>query len=167
MRSTFLITIHMPQRTSKIFYKQPIKKAFLFPIRVTSFARCTVWFGVTRSDQNTVKDYFTLSTITYFDWFLHHTRKEASFGVFFTHGVYQIFFTGFHFSLVTLNDHNPQFFITMSSQSAMNTMHCLTRIWFALVIRKIHFTLDDKFHFCGICIGVCKRLFPRQLAKLM
>ena len=26
------------------------------------------------SDQNTVNDYFTLSTITYFDWFPLHTR---------------------------------------------------------------------------------------------
>ena len=31
-------------------------------------------------------------------------------------------------------------------------MHCLTRIRFALVLRKIHFTLDDKLHFCGKCI---------------
>ena len=31
-------------------------------------------------------------------------------------------------------------------------MLCLTRIRFALVLRKIHFTLDDKLHFCGICI---------------
>ena len=29
-------------------------------------------------------------------------------------------------------------------------MHCsLTRIWFALVLRKLHNTLDDKIHFCG------------------
>ena len=34
----------------------------------------------------------------------------------------------------------------------MNTMHFLTRIRFALVLKKVHFTLDDKFHFCGICI---------------
>ena len=30
--------------------------------------------------------------------------------------------------------------------------HCTDWIRFALVLRKIHFTLDDKFHFCGICI---------------
>ena len=29
---------------------------------------------------------------------------------------------------------------------------CLTRNRFALVLRKINFTLDDKFHFCAICI---------------
>ena len=70
------ITIHMLQRTSKIllFRLTANKNAFLFQIRVTSFARYTVWFGVTRSDQNTVNDYFTLSTITYFDWFPLHTR---------------------------------------------------------------------------------------------
>ena len=34
----------------------------------------------------------------------------------------------------------------------MNKLHCLTTIRFVLVLRKIHFTLDDKFHFCGICI---------------
>ena len=39
----------------------------------------------------------------------------------------------------------------------MNTVHCLTRIRFVLVLRKIQFTLDDKFHFCGICI-VMERL---------
>ena len=32
--------------------------------------------------------YFTLSTITYFDWFPIHTRMEASFRVILTHGVY-------------------------------------------------------------------------------
>ena len=30
----------------------------------------------------------------------------------------------------------------------MNTMQCLTRIRFALVLRKKYFSLDDKFHFC-------------------
>ena len=34
----------------------------------------------------------------------------------------------------------------------MNLMHSLTRIQFTLVSRKIHFTLDEKFHLCGICI---------------
>ena len=31
-------------------------------------------------------------------------------------------------------------------------MHYLVRIRFVLVLRKKHFTLDDKIHFCGICI---------------
>ena len=31
-------------------------------------------------------------------------------------------------------------------------MHCLTRIRFALVLRKMHFILVDKLHFCSICI---------------
>ena len=31
-------------------------------------------------------------------------------------------------------------------------MHFLTGIRFALFLQKIHLTLDDKFHFCGICI---------------
>ena len=44
------------------------------------------------------------------------------------------------------------FWLHCASQSAMNTTHCLTRIRFALVLRKIHFTLDGKFDFCGICI---------------
>ena len=39
-----------------------------------------------------------------------------------------------------------------ASKFTMNTMPCLTTIRYALVLRKIHFTLDDKFHFCGICI---------------
>ena len=46
------------------------------------------------------------SKITYFDWFPFHTRMEASFGVIFTHCVY-------HFSLITLDDRNPQFLITL------------------------------------------------------
>ena len=37
-------------------------------------------------------------------------------------------------------------------QSAMNTMHYLTRIRFPLILRKIHFALDDQVHFRGICI---------------
>ena len=58
----------MPQQTSKILLvRLTANKNLLFLIRVTSFARYTVWFGVTRSDQNTVNDYFTLYTITYFD----------------------------------------------------------------------------------------------------
>ena len=44
------------------------------------------------------------------------------------------------------------FLLHCASPSAMNTVHYLTRIRFALVLQKIHFTLDDKIHFCGICI---------------
>ena len=86
-----IITIHMPERTSKILLVRLTanKKALLFQIRVTCFARYTVWFGVTRCDQNAVNDYFTLSTITYFDWFPLHTRMEASFRIILNHGVYQ------------------------------------------------------------------------------
>ena len=29
----------------------------------------------------------------------------------------------------------------------MKRMHCLTRVRFALVLRKIHIALDDKIHF--------------------
>ena len=67
-----IITIHMPQRTSKILLVRLTAKrnAFLFLIRVTSFARYSVWYGVTRSDQTTVNDYFTLSqTLTTFPVF--------------------------------------------------------------------------------------------------
>ena len=73
------ITIHMPQRTSKILLVRLTanRNALLFLIRVTIFARYTVWFGVTRSGQTTVNDYFTISTITYFDWFpLHSWRRK-------------------------------------------------------------------------------------------
>ena len=72
------ITIHMPQRTSKILLVRLTanKNAFLFQIRVTSFALYTVRFGVTRSDQNKVNDYFTLSTNTYVDWFPLHTQRQ-------------------------------------------------------------------------------------------
>ena len=68
----------MPQRTSKILLVRftANRNALLFLIRVTSFTHYTVKFGVTRSDQTTVIDYFTLSTITYFDWFLLHTRRR-------------------------------------------------------------------------------------------
>ena len=81
----------MPKRTTKILLVRLTanKNAFLFPIRVTSLARYTVCFDCTYSDESTVKDYFTLSTITYFDWFPLHPRMEASFGVIFIHGVYQ------------------------------------------------------------------------------
>ena len=68
----------MLQQTSKILLVRLTanRNAVLFRIRVTSFARYTVWFGVTRSDQTTANDYFTLSTITYFDWFPLHTRRR-------------------------------------------------------------------------------------------
>ena len=44
------------------------------------------------------------------------------------------------------------FLLHCASQSAMNTVHYLTRMRLALVLRKIHFKLDYQFHFCGICI---------------
>ena len=53
--------------------------------------------------------------------------------------------------------------------SELYTRHCLTRIRFALVLRKIHFTLDDKLHFCGICIvmttGSSSKILPRKSVK--
>ena len=51
-----IITIHMAQRTSKslLVWLTANKNALLFYIRVTEFARYFVWFGATRSDQNTV-----------------------------------------------------------------------------------------------------------------
>ena len=52
------------------------------------------------------------------------------------------------------------FLLHRASQSAMNTMHYLTRIRFALVLRIIRFTLDDKVHFCGICIVMPGVLAP-------
>ena len=120
----FFITIHMLQRTRKILLVLlPGKKnALLFQIRVTCFARYTVWFGVTRSDDNTVNDYFTQSRC------MLNMRK---------------------------------FFLHRASQSAMNTMHYLTRIRFALVLPIIHFTLDDKVHFCGICIVMLNETFAQ------
>ena len=99
--------IHMPQRTSKflIVRLKANKNALLFPIRVTCFARYTVRFGVTRSYQTTVNDYFTQSR-----------------------------------SMITM----CKFLLDCASQSAMDTVHYLTKIRFALVLRKIHFTLNDK-----------------------
>ena len=44
------------------------------------------------------------------------------------------------------------FWLHSASQFAMNTMHFLTSIRFALVLPKIHFTLDDILNFCGKCI---------------
>ena len=51
------------------------------------------------------------------------------------------------------------FLLHRASQSAMNTMPYLTRIRFALVLRKIPFTLYDKVHFCGICIVMLTEFF--------
>ena len=81
----------MPQRTSKILLVRLTANtnALLFQKGVTCFASYTVRFGVTRTDQNAINDYFTLSTVTYFDWFSLHTRMEASFRVISTHGVHQ------------------------------------------------------------------------------
>ena len=105
----------MPQRTSRILLVRSTanKNKLIFLIRVTCFARLTVWFGVTRRDQNTVNDYFTQSG-----------------------------------SMITMQN----LLLHCASQSAMNTVHYLTRIRFSLVLRKTHFTLDDEIHFCGICI---------------
>ena len=49
----------MPQRASKILLLRITanKNALLFQIRVTCFARYTMWFGVTSCDQNAVNDY--------------------------------------------------------------------------------------------------------------
>ena len=44
-------------------------------------------------------------------------------------------------------------------------MHYLTKIRFALVLRKIHFTLDDKLHFCGICNVMLAHLTSFLLKK--
>ena len=110
----------MPQRTSKILLVRLTanKNALLFQRRVTCFACYTVWFGVTRSDHNTVNDYFTQSRCMF-------------------------------------NMRNIWFH--RASQSAMNTMHYLTRIRFALVLQIIHITLHVKVHFCGICIVMLVR----------
>ena len=76
------ITIHMPQQTSKILLVglTATKNGFYFryALRVPPVSLCDL--GYTRSDQNTVDDYLTLSTITYIDWFLVstlHTRTEV------------------------------------------------------------------------------------------
>ena len=47
---------------------------------------------------------------------------------------------------------------TGAIQLAANTLHFLTRIRFVSVLSKIHFTLDDKLHFCGICIVMVHRV---------
>ena len=73
----------------------------------------TLLFGVTRSDHNTVNDYFTQSRCMF-------TMQNV--------------------------------WLQRASQSAMNTMHYLTKIRFTLVLHIIHFILVDKVHFCGICI---------------
>ena len=84
------ITMHMPQLTSKILLVRLTanKNVSLFQIRVTCFARYTVWLGL-----------YTMPCTLY--------------------------------------------------TSELYTMHCLTRIRFALLLRKIHFTLDDKYTFAA------------------
>ena len=80
----------MLQQTSKILLVRltanKTRSYFRYALRVLLVTLCDL---TSRSDQNTGNDYFTLSTVTYFDWFPLHTRIEASFGVNFTHGVYQ------------------------------------------------------------------------------
>ena len=63
-------------------------------------------------------------------------------------------FSNYARSMITIRN----FRLHWASESAMNTMHCLTRIRLAFVLRKIHFTFDDKFHFCGICIVMCTKM---------
>ena len=98
----------MPQRTSKILLVRLTanKNASLFQIRVTCFARYTVWFGL----------YTTHCTLY---------------------------------------------------SSELYTMHCLTKIRFALVLRNIHLTLDDKLHFWGICIVMNINVQQFGLLQLM
>ena len=100
-----------------------------------------------------INGYFTLSTDTYFDWFPLHTWMEASFGVIFTHGVYQNV-TGFHVSLITYAQwsHSAISDYTLHHNPWWTRWTGLTRIRFTLVLWKTQFTLDDKFHFCGKCI---------------
>ena len=57
------------------------------------------------------------------------------------------------------------FLLHYASQSAMNTGHYLTRIRFALVLRKLHFTLDDKVHFCGKCIVTSKNAVLKKMSE--
>ena len=108
------ITIHMPQRTSKILLGRLTanKNALLFQFWAC-FAHYTVWFGVTRSDQNTVNDYFTQSR-----------------------------------SMITMRN----FLFHCASPSAMNTCTIWLEYGSLSSYGKKHFTLDDKIHFCGICI---------------
>ena len=150
-----LITIHMPQRTSKILLVRLTanKNAFLLQIRITSFTRYTVWFGVTRSDQNTVNDYFTLSTTTYFDWFPLHTWMEASFGVNFTHGVYQNV-TGFQFSLITYAQWSQSAISDYTVHHSPWWIRCTVWLEYGSLsfYGKHSLHLMIKFHFCGICI---------------
>ena len=70
----------------------------------------------------------------------------------------------------TKNDYFTQLrsMITMQNfllQFAMNTLHYLTRIRFALVLRKIHFTLDDKVHFCGKCIVTSRNAVLKKMSE--
>ena len=60
-----------------------------------------------------------------------------------------------------------KFLLHYASQSAMNTVHYLTRIRFALVLRKIHFTLDGKVHFCGKCIVTSKNAVLKKMSEIV
>ena len=81
----------MPQRTSKILLvRLTANKKLLISDTRYEFCSSHVCFDVTRSDQNTVNERFTLSKYTYFDSFPIHTRLEASLGVVFSHGVNQV-----------------------------------------------------------------------------
>ena len=66
-------------------------------------------------------------------------------------------------SMITMQN----FLLHYASQSAMNTVHYLTRIRFALVLRKIHFTLDDKVHFCGKCIVTSKNAVLKKMSEIV
>ena len=74
-----IITIHMPQRTSKILLVRLTanRNALLFLIRVTSFARYTVWFGVSvviKLQQMTTSHSLQLRTLTGF----HFTHEDGN-----------------------------------------------------------------------------------------
>ena len=86
---------------------------------------------------------------------------KASFGVIFTDGVYHNSLLGSIFLYLRSMITTRNFCLHCASQCAMNSMHCVTIIRFALVLGKIHmvsffFILDDKFHFCGICMVMLK-----------
>ena len=69
------ITIHMPQRTSKILLVRLTANEnsyySKYALRVLLVTLCDL-----ASDQNTVNDFFTLSAITYFEWFPLKTRRR-------------------------------------------------------------------------------------------
>ena len=79
----------------------------------------------------------------------------------------KMFFWFPFFSLFTFNDRNPQFLVTLCITIRDETMQFLTRIRFALVVQKIHFTLDDKFHFRGICIVMVTNILFTSLSANM